>query len=924
LATVSLLAMSLPAAAPAVAAAGVLQRAQDASTPQDLDRLRAMLQQIGPDSRDAREAAIERLLAMADPAAHRVLQERLRQNDDTDAVREGILRGLQRALLGTAATCFGGAGDQARRQIVTGYLAALAPLWSEPGQPIDDLVDNPVRAAARLALQRVPVRDLDAAARVLLAGPEIEVRCQVLRCLADMQQVLLAQAIADCLDAAEESVRAEARRCLQRLTCHEEEFQTKAQFAAWFERNGSARYVDLAERAARRGPRLSERLRDELARARVDAARDVVQALTARAPGLDWAAIQARTLVDDPAVLDACLEQLQQSLAAGLPGDDQAAPRQAFCRALLQRFRQIAVDQVRRRALLLEVSAYLTRTEDAELANEVESLLVAQLELADTSVHIAALRGLRRFPGVETRSRLVRYATRLLDAGPATKEQLLATFATLASRSAPRWHAPSSTDPDRAEWIALVSAACRMQADQDVRAAGLSLAQTLDAREQRCAEAFQMLLELVKDPNQDARFRSTCLIQMQGWRNQQEAADGYVRLLRDLLQDAAPELRQQAAESLARLPESIDPRRSEWIGATISAIEKRLDVEPNPPVLRALVDCLLACSREPQMPERAIGALNVVAKWKDEVPPEHQFRLDPLLQALATVAADPHTEPGQWLAACKWLAHFQKRQSLRLVLKGHGAADLARSVKADDASLAEAARLSMQFLIKAAVMKSSKDPWSSTEALQREAQEVRMAFAALDTVDEKDRLDELSHRLLRLEIDLALAKYQDVVQRAAVWLGNGTAATNGNGGSTGSEPRRAMTAVERDRMRMLAAEAHLALGKPDVAARMLTELRVDMAKDAAVLDIQSRIARAWFPTDPAAAVALLATTWKATSPDDPSFRQRLLDWMTYRIRHEPSSRDATLQEAEPHRELFLRQDCPVDLRDAFAQLRASR
>ncbi len=293
--------------------------------------------------------------------------------------------------------------------------------------------------------------------------------------------------------------------------------------------------------------------------------------------------------------------------------------------------------------------------------------------------------------------------------------------------------------------------------------------------------------------------------------------------------------------------------------------------------------------------------------------------------ALATVAADPHTEQGQWISACKSLANFTKRQSLRLVLKGHAAVDLARSVAAPDAATAEASRLAMQFLIKAAAMKSPKESWTSTEELQREAQEVRMAFAALDNVDEKDRLDESTHRLLRLEIDLALGKHQDVVQRATAWLGSAASAAPGPGPNGKPEARRVpLTTAERDRMRMLAAEAHLALGKPDVAARLVAELRAEMAKDSAVLDIQSRIARAWFATDPAAAVALLATTWKATPPEDPQFRQRLLDWMTYRIRYEPASRDLTLREAEPHRDLFSRQDCPAELRDAFTQLHTSR
>ena len=38
-----------------------------------------------------------------------------------------------------------------------------------------------------------------------------------------------------------------------------------------------------------------------------------------------------------------------------------------------------------------------------------------------------------------------------------------------------------------------------MATDNDIRAAGLSLAQTLDSRDMRCAEAFQLLLDLVKD-----------------------------------------------------------------------------------------------------------------------------------------------------------------------------------------------------------------------------------------------------------------------------------------------------------------------------------------------------------------------------------------------------------------------------------------
>lgn len=911
--------VSAPLPAAGIAAS---QSPQNAATPtDDLERLRAMLQQTGPDGRDARETAVQRLLGMPDPAAHRVLQDRLRQSDDVDGVREAILRAIQGSLVATPTSCFGGAADEPRRQILTGYLSALAPLWKDPGNAVDDAVDRPVRAAARSCLQRVPMRELDAVARVLLVAADLELRVLVLRCVADMQQVWLSQTIADFLEAPEEAVRTQARRSLRLLICHDEEFQTKAQFVAWFERNGNARYVDLAERAARLGPRPQERLREEIARLRVDAARDFVRALTVRTPGIDWAQIQARTLVDDPEVLDACLEQLQQSLQSGIGGaEDQPAPRQAFCRALLTRFRQVAPDQSNRRARLLEVAAYLGRPEDPELASELATQLRQELDTQDSAVQLAAIRGLRRFPSVEARRNLLRLAANLLaDAGDTGHERLLAAMATLSSRASPRWSAPSDGDLDKSEWIAFVTAVCRAQGDATVRTAGLNLAQTLDGKDLRVPEVFGVLLALANDPGEDTKFRSTCLIHVQGWRNQAPVAESWVRAMHELLRDPVQELRQQAAESLARLPESTDPRRAEWIAATISALQDRLRSEPSPTVLRALVDCLLACGREPQMLELAIGALNgLFSSFGTQVSAENQFRLEPLLQALSTVAADPHAEPGQWLAACKPLLQFEKRQSLRLVLKGHGAAELAKSVDSTESGVANSARLAMRYIIRTALLKPRKEAWTSSEELQREAFEVRVAFGALDSLDAEQRLDEPAHRLLRLEVDLALGRHQDVVQRATAWLGNG--ATNG-----GVDGRRTPLApADRDGIRVLTAEAQLALGKADAAARLLTELQPDAMKDPAVLDVRSRVGRALFATDPVGALAVLAETWKATSPDDPQFRVRLLDWMGYRLRHEPKAQPDVAREVAEFAPLFARPDCPADQRDQFESLRAAR
>lgn len=898
--------------APAITAED--QGPQDAAGTQDLARLREMLGRAGPDGRDARESAVARLLGMSDPAAHRLLQEFLLRREDPDRVRETILAALQRHVLGGSKEWFGGASDEVRRQVLAGYLDALAPLWHEPGLAIDDMNDNPVRAAARRCLQRVPVRELEVAARHLLATADAETKVEVLRCLADMQQILLAQTVAEFLEAREEAVRLQARRSLQLLTYHDEEFQTKAQFLAWHERFGDLRYVDLAERAARLGPRPLERMREELARMRVDAARDFVRAHTVRTPGIDWAAIQSRTMVDDPAVLDACLELLQQSLADGLPADDQALPRQALCRAVLQRFRQVAPEQIRRRALLLEVAAYLCRSEEIELAGEVTTLVLAQLEAPEVELQVAALRGLRRFPNLETRTRLVRHATKLLQRGDEAREQLLATLGTLSSRATPRWTAPLPNDPDKAEWLALVDAACRTASDPEVRRVGLALAQVLDSSEQRVPELFRLLLDLVKDSSQDTKFRSTCLIQLRGWRSQDGVAEQWVAAMHELLKDPADDLRLQAVDSLVRLPESVDPRRLEWIAATTSVLRDRIQVEQNATVLRSLVNCLLACGREPQTSANAIGALNtLLSDLGNASPADKELRLEPLLQALATIAAGPHAERGQWIRACRQLLQFEKRQSLRLVLQSHGAADLARLVGSEDAAQAGPARQAMGLLIRTALLKPAKEAWSSTPELQQEARDVRVAFGALDTVDEQHRLEEPVHRLLRLEVELASGKFPEVVQRATVWLANG-----------GSAPARVpFAAADLDRVRVLAAEAQLALNKPDAAARLLGELGTQPATDPGILDLQSRIARSLFATDKATALALLAATWKATLPEDPAFRSRLLEWMQFHVRRSPEARDELVQTSDAFVHLFANGDCPPEQRQTFEQLRGA-
>ena len=895
---------------------------QDPAATAEIERLRGQLDQPGPDGRDARERAIARLLAMPWPSAHRPLQEILVRSADPDAVRASILAALRSHWLMAPASQFGGATVPVRAEILSGYVAALARFWSAAACNVAPSTQLPVGnegALARLALQEINAREFEDAVRTLWPLTDVATKEGLLRCIADLQQLYLAPLLAEFLEDLDPAVRAAARASLRLLTFHESEFTTKELFADWLLRNPSVRYVDLAERAAREAEARTERARQVQMQDSIDRASEFVRAMTSRKPGIDWAAIQTRMLVDSDKVLGACLAVLAESLAAGLPADDSAQARQAFCRALLQRWRVLAADQISLRSKLLEVVAYTVRVEDAELAPEVIAVLLSQLEATSAEEQMAALRGLRRFPTVDTRSRVVRMARALLPLGQAVRPQLEVAVSTLGARTQPRWYAPAEVDVDKAEWLALVRSLCTDGRWQDLREAGLKLALTLDARDQRLSESFFLLLDCAKDATLESKFRSSCLIQLQGWRDIR--AEDWATAMYQMLDDPAPEIRQVAAESLAVQKDAVDDQRTRRLIETIASLRDHLQTETSPSVLRALVDSMQVCGREPQMPERAIGALNrVLGELGNPVPPEQQFRLEQLLGALATIAGDSRADRGQWVGACGYLEQHGKRDSLRLVLQNHSAVDLAKDVTSTDPGLADRARQAMHWLIRTALMKPPRPAWTASDELLREARDVRNAFTALENekVDATYRLDEARHRLLRLEVELACGSFQDVVQRTTAWL-SATPMPNPSGAA-----RVTFTADERDRMRCLAAEAQLGLGKADLAARLLAERDPELGSDARLLDLQGRIAKVLFQTDQANAVAMFERVFRATPPDDAQFRARLVDWANARTRHDPGSRAATLAEIERHAALFDAQDCPLELRKAFQDLRGQR
>lgn len=891
--------LTLPAMSPPTLVVGTVW--QDPTD--EVEKLRALLGSPGAEGRELRERAIERLLAMPRLDAHAVLQDRLRQTDDPDGVRLAIVASLQRHFLLLPAAYFGAVGGSVRDRILAEYVRALLGQWRVP-KPANGQAE--LRQAGRACLQRLPARELDVAARALFPEVPVEEQIDLLRCLADMQNTVFAATIADRLDVGDAAVRAAAVEALNLVLWPDTPLLTRADYVAWAAVHGHLRYVDLVERVARRGVEPMAALQAELSRLRIDAAREVVRAHVARSPGIDWASVQARVVVDNVLVLDACLEYLQQTLP-GVP-DDASPARTVFARALLARFRAEPAMPSLRRVRLLEVAAYLGRTDDGEFAKELVPALQAELAAADAEVRGAAMRGLRRFPSAETRAQLVALGLRLCESLPQSREQLAPIVAILGSRTAPRWPAPGPTDGDKSDWLRLIERVCRSDEPLELREQATAIAPMLDVREQRVPEAFELLCELARDVAQPPRLRSACALHLQGWRQDPALADAWLKLHHELLRDVAPELRQQAAESLATLPESTDSRRADWIAATILAVRDRLLAEPEPAVLRALVDCAQSCGREASMTEKALGALQgALAGLGQPVAAEQQFRLEPLLQALATIGADPRAERAQWLAVCQSLLEHGRRQSLRLILSNHAAADLAKDVANPDAGLAARARAAMLLLVETGLMKPPRESWGSSDELQREAREIRTAFSALD---DKDRPDRIEHRLLRLEVDFAANKPQEVVARATSWLASGEGA--------GRAP---MREEDRYRMRFLLAEAQLQLGRADAARKALEDRSGEVVDDPALRNLEHRIATALAASDLPAAVELLGQVWRRTPVEDKEFRGRLLEWAQLRLRRDPTQRDEVLREAERFAAQFEAADCPPEQRQAFLALR---
>ena len=296
---------------PAPAGGGVSQGGRP-----DLERLRSQLAQPGPEGSDARETAVEQLLSSSDERAHQILAARLSDAVDTDGVRLQVMQALARRLINPLDPVFGQRPETAevRGKIVRRYVQTLVGFWVGEVDGDGLLPPDPLRDVARQCIVRLPASELSAGLRAIVQAPDAQppARIAALRTAGDSQSLQQGLFLADFVEAADPAIQEAAREALRHLTFVEAPFERKEQYQAWHKQNGSRRYLDLAEEAARAVATRARQFRVQLTAQRRDDAAEYVRAVTERRNGTDWAAVQSRVLGDEVETTRLCLGQLQR------------------------------------------------------------------------------------------------------------------------------------------------------------------------------------------------------------------------------------------------------------------------------------------------------------------------------------------------------------------------------------------------------------------------------------------------------------------------------------------------------------------------------------------------------------------------------------------------------------------------------------
>ncbi|MCA8941925.1 MAG: hypothetical protein KDB80_05130, partial [Planctomycetes bacterium] len=551
--------------------------AQPQDAPQDevakrIESLRRDLIQPGPESRQSRGVALDSLLLMTEPRAHRTVCDvySLPPNEAPESIRLTILSKLASRWHLPTDPVF---GEPNAKRVALHEIYANTLLDAFQGEdPVAtegelEQVQRGVWSCFR-ALAPIDRRNLFS---TLVVTNDVERRRRVLWGIAGCRDLGLAPLIAGSLDTTG-TLGAAARAALSMLTFVERPFRSRQEFDTWYASN-TLLYVDLAERAARE---------------RTLAAASHVQLLEAELVGalassenVDWQRIAS--LLDgapSPEAMRLYLRRLDEVLAVRSQLGGTAESRLELVR-LLQRGLDSGIDPVEY-GLRLQVLARLAVDGESD-SEAVIQRLVAATTHPDAGVRLAGIRGLALHFSPANRAVVVDAGRDARASGNA--ELLRAALECLAKRD---WVAPVDENA-KIQWLDLlrnVLVKDSLGVEFQTQAIEVLVQQT--AEKARLEDAFRLLRDAA-GPGLELQpiVRKQALARLRLFAESDRAGE-YVEFVAGLLADSVAEVREAAARALRELPPGNRKQREAWTAIVVKEVGARLAVETQEAPLRAV------------------------------------------------------------------------------------------------------------------------------------------------------------------------------------------------------------------------------------------------------------------------------------------------------------------------------------------------
>lgn len=777
--------------------------AQDTAKADQDQKLQKYIKQLakaGPDAQRERSRAVAALLSLPAMDAHMALCRYLDAGKDPDGRQELILSRLVDALENPEHEVFAVPGNSVQRKSYIICLLryttpqALELSYLSKRKPKNEDEERVLRhfRLARRCLRALPLRDLEAGLRQLLAAAKDETqKAAVLRAAGETRHRGLAGLIAEYLDR-EDGLRMVAQSAIFHLIYDRP--QSRAEYLEWEKNNRGLTYTDVVERAARSfEPRLQQQVAPLLAE-RQALGESLVEELARSSSRDKWGKLRSHVfgavIEADPELFQACLKRLCKVLREPRLNGGEGPERLQLMGEVERRWKAAGRNEVK--ALLLEVASYLckpTQGPDLEAYERQRARLLAALADKDPWQRTAALRGLQRFFSDEVLGRVVVALTQARSAGRVAEVE-----SCLATLGSPDWRAPATDSKQVLAWVGALSNILKDQQtyQESLRREAVRVLVKEDAKGSHPAQVFDSLLQIVKlSPPIESNIRQQILLSLRDLQPKEEKAaeafnQAYLDCMVALLKKGEdPSVRRAAADNLRVFDHPGKASAHKEGERLVGDLQALLPEEQDPDVFRVLVVRLEGiAAADPQLVEASIRTLHESLDKIGRPSPDKPGSTEMVAALVKGIEGMIITKaPGreglpvaQWIPASQSLLAQGRRDSLRRILSKHlGTAALRNQVLGEQSKLPEPLRKRLwTIILQTANLRQPTEPWQASERADKEEADLVLAAVAalglqLDLSAHKE-LDSEATRIHWLHSLYVTQAHERVSALAKAWL----------------------------------------------------------------------------------------------------------------------------------------------------------